>query len=304
MAEILTLNSIGDMVKSMGYTDLKHPLIYIMDVKDFNPPALKNGTKIMTTFYSIWLKDAGCAMQYGRNRFDFNEGVLSFFAPNQVFSSLVDDSQPKPKEGWGLFFHPDLIRKSNLGKTIDNYQFFSYDVHEALHLSKKEEDILKDCVRKIEFELDQNIDAHSQQLLISNIELLLNYCNRFYERQFHTLSNHHKDVVSHVESLIKDYYANDLQLESGTPSIQYLAENVNLSANYLSDLLKKETGKNTKDHINDYVVNKAKTILLNSEANVSEIAYDLGFNYPHYFSRLFKQKTGITPAKYRELNLN
>jgi YesN/AraC family two-component response regulator len=177
-------------------------------------------------------------------------------------------------------------------------------VHEALHLSKKEEDILNDCIKKIEFELDQNIDAHSQQLLISNIELLLNYCNRFYERQFHTRSDHHKDVVSVVEGEIKKYFDQNLQTEMGLPTTKFLAEKVNLSPNYLGDLLKKETGKNTKEHINDYVVNKAKTILLNTENNVSEIAYDLGFNYPHYFSRLFKQKTGMTPAKYRDLNLN
>lgn len=304
MAEIYSVESIGDMVKSMGYDNLKHPLIYVMDIRDFKPPTFLKDMKVMTTFYSVWLKDADCGIQYGRNKYDFNEGVLSFFAPNQVFSSAADFQLTQPTEGWGLFFHPDLIRKSNLGEQIDQYKFFSYDVHEALHLSKKEEDILNDCIQKIAFELDQNIDAHSQQLLISNIELLLNYCNRFYERQFHTRSNHHKDIVSRIEFLIKDYYDQNLQLETGALGIKHLADKVNLSANYLSDLLKKETGKTTSDHINDFVVNKAKNKLLNSTDNVSEIAYDLGFNYPHYFSRMFKQKTGLTPGKYREQNLN
>jgi AraC-like DNA-binding protein len=291
------------MLKSMGRDDLKHPLIYAMKVNDFQPPQDLNGVRMTTTFYSIFLKDAVCAMSYGRNRYDFNEGVLSFFAPGQV-SSFDGKEKMESTYGWGLFFHPDLIRKSNLGKTIKDYNFFSYDVHEALHLSKKEEDILNDCIEKIQFELDQNIDGHSQNLLISNIELLLNYCNRFYERQFHTRANHHKDVVSQVESLIHDYYENNKQHETGPLSIQHLADQVHLSPNYLSDLLKKETGKNTKEHINDYLVDAAKTELLNTSANVSEIAYDLGFNYPHYFSRLFKKKTGITPQEYREQNLN
>lgn len=156
----------------------------------------------------------------------------------------------------------------------------------------------------MEFELEQNIDAHSKNLLVSNIELLLNYYNRFYERQFHTRADSHSDVVTNVERLIKDYYDDGKQLQEGTPSIQYLANEVNLSANYLSDLLKKETGRNTKEHINHFVVDRAKTILLNSENNVSEIVYDLGFNYPHYFSRMFKKETGMTPQKYREQNLN
>lgn len=305
MSEILRVETISQMTQMMGLEEPKHPMVYVIDMKDFKKPEgleLAEDIMIAMGFYSIFLKDGDCALQYGRNTYDFDEGMLSFIAPGQVIGKA--DSEGEVRYGWGLFFHPDLIRKSELGKRIDDYSFFSYDVHEALHLSKKEEDIMNDCVKKIEFELEQNIDAHSQQLLITNIELLLNYCNRFYERQFHTRSDHHKDVVTVIEEEIKKYFDQKQQLELGLPTTAYLAEKVNLSANYLGDLLKKETGKNTKEHINDYVVNKAKTILLNSEHNVSEIAYDLGFNYPHYFSRLFKQKTGVTPAKYRDLNLN
>ena len=296
MSEIIRIETISQMTQATGMAEPKHPLVYVTPIDLFEIPQGFKNVKISTGFYSIFLKDADCGIQYGRNTYDFNEGVLSFFGPGQV-SQVSNDTESS--YGWALFFHPDLIRKSNLGQHIQNYHFFSYDVFEALHLSKKEEDILNDCIQKIEFELEQNIDAHSQQLLISNIELLLNYCNRFYERQFHTRSDHHKDILVKIEKEIQDYFDNGLQIEIGLPSTKYLAEKVNLSPNYLGDLLKKETGKNTKDHINDFVVDKAKTILLSTEQSVSEIAYDLGFNYPHYFSRLFKQKTGVTPAVFR-----
>lgn len=299
--QIIHITNLSDVHEKMGVAPPKHPLISIVHWGDVKPPAEKGTLKYMSDFYTVMLKDADCGMQYGRNYYDFNEGLLTFIAPKQVFSTSTDNFSAT---GWMLLFHPDLIRQSNLGKNIGNYSFFSYDVHEALHLSDKEEGILGDTIEKLEFELAQNIDAHSKNLLVSNIELLLNYCNRFYERQFHTRADSHSDVVTSVERLIKDYYTDEKQLQDGTPSIQYLANEVNLSANYLSDLLKKETGRNTKEHINNFVVDRAKTILLNSENNVSEIAYNLGFNYPHYFSRMFKKETGMTPQKYREQNLN
>lgn len=276
-------------------------MITVIDVEKINVPEELLGQKFSSDFYSVILKEAHCGMQYGRNYFDFDEGVLVFTAPGQVVSS--EEENPNGK-GWMLFFHPDLIRHSNLGMTIHNYSFFSYDVHEALHLSKKEEDILNDCVAKIEAEYEENIDGHSQSLFASNLELILNYCNRFYERQFHTRKAQNQDVVSKFERTIRKYYEDELQYELGTPTVHYMAEQVHLSANYLSDLLKKETGRNGKDHINEFVVDKAKTLLLNSNDQVAEIAYDLGYNYPHYFSRVFKQKTGMTPHEFRELKLN
>lgn len=301
MSDIYRIESISQLAKGIGGKEPKHPLIYIMDVTKFKVPESLINQKIVSNFYTIFLKDADCGMIYGRNVYDFEEGVLSFTAPGQV---AVSTNEVEPSYGWVLVFHPDLIRQSNLGKIIHQYNFFSYDVHEALHLSKQEEGVLNDCIKKIEYELDQNIDRHSQNLLISNLELLLNYCNRFYERQFYSRSNQNKDIISQIEQLIHDYYQSNLQLEHGTPSIQYLANEVNLSANYLSDLLKRETGLNAKEHINDFVVNLAKNRLLNSDLNISEIAYDLGFNYPHYFSRMFKRKTGYTPHEYRTLNVN
>lgn len=299
--QIIHITNLSQAHEMMGLEPPKHPLISIVRWENVTPPAKNVKMRYMSDFFTVMLKDADCGLQYGRNYYDFDQGLLTFIGPKQVFSTTNDNFSAT---GWMLVFHPDLIRQSNLGKNIGNYTFFSYDVHEALHLSDKEEDILNDCVAKLEFELDQNIDAHSKNLLVSNIELLLNYCNRFYERQFHTRADSHSDVVTSVERLIKEYYDEGKQLQEGTPSIQFLANEVNLSANYLSDLLKKETGRNTKEHINHFVVDRAKTILLNSEDNVSEIAYDLGFNYPHYFSRMFKKETGMTPQKYREQNLN
>lgn len=301
MSEIYRISSLSEGFQLLGLEPPKHPLIGIVDVSQMNIPEAMHGQKIATDFYMVSLKDGDCGMRYGRNYYDFNEGVLSFIGPGQIMQSEKEDFAA---EGWMLFFHPDLIRQSNLGSQIDQYTFFSYEVHEALHLSKKEEDILNDCIRKIEFELEQNIDAHTNQLLVSNIELLLNYCTRFYERQFHTRAQSNKDVVSQVDQLLKAYYQEEKQLTGGTPSIQYFADEIHLSQNYLSDLLKKETGRNAKDYINDYIVEKAKTKLVNSQESISVIAYDLGFNYPHYFSRLFKQKTGFTPNKFRELHLN
>lgn len=299
--EIFVVESLAELNKILGIEAPKHPLIGVLQVADTCMPKEMIGVKSTSRFYTIMLKDGSCGLQYGRNYYDFDQGVLTFLAPGQVITTTEDNPNAK---GWMLFFHPDLIRKSNLGEHIDSYNFFSYDVNEALHLSEKEEGILDDIIDKITYELDQNIDAHSQGLLVSNLELMLNYCTRFYERQFHTRTNSHSHVVTEVEQLLRSYYSENLQLESGTPSVKYFADKVNLSPNYLSDLLKKETGKNAKDLINDFVIDKAKTLLLNSNSNVNELAYNLGFNYPHYFGRLFKKKTGITPQKYREQNFN
>jgi AraC-like DNA-binding protein len=185
---------------------------------------------------------------------------------------------------------------------MDDYSFFKYEVSEALHLSEEEEQTMNDVAGMIEKEYNQRIDNHSQRVIVSNIEVLLNYSLRFYERQFNTRVRQSKDIVALFESELTDYFQTQKHLESGLPSIQYFADKANLSAHYFSDLLKKETGRKPKDHINDYVVEKAKNMMLGTEMTISEIAYDLGFNYPHYFTRLFKSKTGKTPVEYRNLN--
>ena len=240
-------------------------------------------------------------MGYGRNSYDFTNGTMVYTKPGQVLIPEEKEIAPDAK-GWILLFHPDIIRKSKLGKTIDEYSFFSYEVHEALHLSEEEQITVSDLILKIEKEFDQNIDKHSQKLIVSNIELLLDYSNRYYDRQFYVRTNLHQDLISKFEQLLKNYYASEKPYQLGVPSVKYCGELMNMSPNYLSDLLKKETGKNAKDHIHAYVINTAKNKLLGSTSTISEIAYELGFEYPQHFSKLFKSKTGFSPARYRNQN--
>jgi len=285
----------------LGHEKPQHPLITLLDASEVGITEEMIGRRMTSELYYIALKGGHCGMMYGRNHYDFEEGVLIFTAPHQVvgFTEEMLDYEP---EGWMLFFHPDLIRRSSLGKHIDEYSFFSYDVHEALHLSDEEKQMVTGLAEMLQKEYTQRIDGHSQRVIVSTLELLLNHSSRFYERQFHTRTNHHSDTVSLFEQELKSYFASGKLLEEGVPSVQYFAERVHLSANYLSDLLKKETGRGAKDHINDFLVEKAKDLLLTTDDSISQIAYSLGFNYPHYFSRLFKSRTGMTPQGYRTLN--
>lgn len=276
-----------------------HPLITIVDPAELAIPEEMLGVKITTELYCIALKDKSCGMNYGRNHYDFDEGVLIFTAPNQV-TTATKTQELGEVNGWMLYFHPDLIRNTSLGEKIDGYTFFSYDVHEALHLSDAEQNIITNCIEMIRMEIQQRIDGHSRQVLVSNIELLLNYCSRYYQRQFNTRAAQNSDIVSRVENLLKVYYQTDQLTEKGQPTLQYLADQCHLSPGYLSDLLTKETGRSGKEHINDFLIEKAKTLLLSSNDSISGIAYSLGYNYPHYFSRQFKKKTGMTPQAYRE----
>jgi len=301
MDEIVHIKSVSHLHELCGFHKPTHPLISIIDVSEWAIPESLVGMRTLTDLYSIGLKDKSCGLQYGRNTYDFDEGVLFFTAPNQVQSVLR--AQKKDEiQGWMLFFHPDLIRNMPLGKTIDSYKFFSYDVHEALHLSPAEQKTITDCMNFVRAEISERIDNHSQTVIASSLELLLNLATRYYERQFNTRSAQHSDVVSRFQMLLADYYESGKLAETGMPTIEYFAQRVHLSANYLSDLLKKETGYNAKDQINNYIIDKAKTILLSESESVSGIAYRLGFNYPHYFSRLFKNKTGMTPQEYRQQN--
>ena len=298
---MISHKSISQLHEGMGMDKPIHPLITIIDTSKLAYGEEMIGQKFSNDLYCIALKDASCGIDYGRNHYDFDEGVLMFTGPQQVIT-LKKAQELNQVQGWMLYFHPDLIRNTSLGSKIDDYSFFSYEVHEALHLSDQEEKIITNCINMIQTEIKERIDNHSQQVIVSNIELLLNYCSRYYERQFNTRVAHNNDVVSNVEHLLKDYYKSGKLLESGPPTLQYLAENCHLSPNYLSDLLKKETGRSGKDHINDFLVDKAKNLLLSSTDSISGIAYELGFNYPHYFSRIFKKKTGLTPHEYRQSN--
>lgn len=299
--QIIHIKSIHQLIDSSGFGKPTHPLIAIIDTSDITFSEEMLGLKITSDLYSIALKDASCGLDYGRNSYDFSEGVLFFSSPNQVFTVSKVQKLNEVK-GWMLYFHPDLIRNTKLGAKIDDYTFFNYEVNEALHLSEKEESVLNNLVNLIENEINERIDNHSQQVLVSNIELILSYSQRFYERQFNTRSAQNHDVVSKFESLLKNYYRTHDLIESGQPTIEYLAKECHLSPNYLSDLLSKETGRSAKEHINDFIVEKAKHLLLSSTDSISGIAYSLGFNYPHYFGRLFKKKTGKTPQEFRQLN--
>lgn len=278
-----------------------HPLITILDTGKLAYGEKTVGKRFSSDLYCIALKDSNCGIDYGRNSYDFDDGVLIFTAPKQVIT-VKKSQELNEVKGWMLYFHPDLIRNTTLSSKIDSYNFFNYEVNEALHLSENEQNTLNQIVHLIQDEIKGRIDNHSQRVLVSNIELLLNYSKRFYERQFNTRSANHIDIVSKVERLLKDYYTDNQIIENGQPTIQYLADHCQLSASYLSDLLTKETGRSAKDHINDFLVEKAKYLILSSTDSISGIAYTLGFNYPHYFGRLFKQKTGKTPQEYRQLN--
>lgn len=297
--DILQIKTITQLHELLGFDKPKHPLVSVIDVSQVKITKEMINVKSAADFYYIGLKNKDCGLRYGRHHYDFAEGVLAFHGPNQVVYA-TSEKDFDTEEGWMLYFHRDLIRTTPLGEHIDDYTFFSYDVHEALHLSELEKQTLNDCVKNIRKEYNERIDNHSQRVIVSSLELLLNYCSRFYERQFNTRTAQNKDIVTKAESILKEYYKSGQLAEYGPPSLHFLAEKVNLSPTYLSDLLKKETGRSAKDHINDFLINKAKNLLLSTQDSVSEIAYKLGFNYPHYFSRLFKTKTGMTPNGFRE----
>lgn len=301
MKPIIHLKHIDEINRFVRSTT-KHPLVSVVDFSKADE-YLEEGTRISADFYTMMFKNY-CAnhLKYGRQSLDFQDGSLICIGPRQV---LLMDTEIERKEdmmGWGLFFHPDLLRGTSLAQKMKEYTFFSYEINEALHLSDKEKQILFDCVQKIEQEIQENIDTHSQTLIVSNIELLLNYCARYYGRQFITRKSANSGVLAEVEKLLKNYFTAENVRQNGLPTVKFLAEQVHLSANYLSDLLKKETGMSAQDHIHYYLIEEAKNILLNTDHSVSEIAYSLGFEYPQYFSKLFKHKTGQTPIEYRNLN--
>ena len=295
------LKSVAQLHQAMGWGKPKHPLISIIEAEKLSVSEEELGIQVITDLYMISLKDKSCGVEYGRNHFDFEEGVMVFTAPKQV-ASVTKVIELGDIHGWMLYFHPDLIHGTHLSEHIGDYTFFNYDVYEALHLSEEEERIVTDCIHNIKSEYEQRIDNHSQRVIVSNLELLLNYCLRYYERQFNTRKKQSVGVVSKFEKELKNYFVDEINTLEGLPSISYFADKIHLSSHYLSDLLKKETGRSAKDHINDFVIEKAKDMLLASNESVSEIAYTLGFNYPHYFTRLFKSKTGQTPMEYRTLN--
>lgn len=258
--------------------------------------------RYISELYIVFLKEGRSGeLRYGRNHYDYEDGTMLFIAPGQVFGHDGNGRTLQPT-GWALTFHPDLIRGTSLGRQIKEYSFFSYDVNEALHLSDRERQVIIECFKKIEYELEHTIDKHSKDLIVSNIELLLKYCVRFYDRQFITRDNIHKDVLVRFEGTLNDYFQSDKPQRIGLPSVSYCAGQLNLSANYFGDLVKKETGKSAQEYIQEKIIDIAKEKIFDLSKSISEIAYEMGFKYPSHFTRLFKQRVGQSPNEYRSFN--
>lgn len=275
-----------------------HPLVSIVDLDKAEPRQLR---RLQYDFYTVFFKKIHCGdLRYGLNNYDYEEGTLIFLAPGQVIGENGDTYyQP---QGTALVFHPDLLLGTSLGKNIRDYTFFSYAVNEALHLSEQERKIILDCFDKIRYELKHSIDKHTKQLIVSNIELFLNYCERFYDRQFITRDNVNKGVLARFEESLNSYFGSEKPYSVGLPAVAYFADELNLSSNYFGDLIKKETGKSAQEYIQNKIIDIAKDKIFDSNKTISEIAYELGFRYPQHFSRVFKQRVGYTPNEYRSLN--
>lgn len=298
MDKIETYNSIDAFNKAFGIETL-HPLVNIADVAKTKRVEIE-GCHCFN-FYTIFLKDVKCGdIKYGRNYYDYQDGTLVFMAPMQIMS--MENRRPEAAKGWVLMFHPDLLRGTQLGRNLKDYSFFSYEVNEALHLSELERRTVLECFRNIENELRHAMDKHSKDLIVSNLELFLSYCRRFYERQFITRSHVNSDILTRFERVLDEYFHSELPKRLGIPSAKYCADKMNFSVNYLSDLLRKDTGKSTLEHIQLRLVEAAKEKLFDTNKSISEIAYELGFEYPQYFSRLFKKRVGMTPNEYRTAN--
>jgi AraC family transcriptional activator of pobA len=302
MKRIFHIDTVSEYNSLLDYQIL-HPLVSVIDFKNTESRSNASVDAVTFGFYAVFLKGdkQHCTIRYGRSKYDYQQGTLVFIAPGQVVSIEEDGKDYKP-EGHVLLFHPDLLRGTPLAQKIKDYTFFSYHVHEALHLSAKEKQIVMDCFAKIEYELSHSIDKHSRGLIVSNIELFLNYCVRFNDRQFLTRDHEHKGIVENFETLLKDHLQSSELQTHGIPSVAFCASKLNLSANYFGDLIKKETGKTAQEYIHLKLLDMAKEKVFDPNKSLSEIAYELGFKYPQHFSRFFKQHVGVSPNEYRNLN--
>ena len=297
MESITRFETIGQY-NAFNNNETLHPLVSVID---FSKADERQNSRSIFGFYTVFLKEIKCGdLRYGCNYYDYDEGTLVFVGPGQVIGVEAPEYyQPK---GYALVFHPDLLHGTETGRHMREYTFFSYDAHEALHLSESERKIILDCFSKISFELEHPIDKHSKKLIVTNIELFLNYCVRFYDRQFITRGLVHKGILERFEDLLNNYFDTENPQTIGLPSVAYCADQLNLSANYFGDLIKKETGRSAQEYIQGKVINIAKEKIFDTSKSVSEIAYSLGFKYPQHFTRLFKQRVGYSPVEYRLMN--
>lgn len=298
MSKINHIRSIGEYSEMRGGNTL-HPLINVLDNEhlDLLPTA-----SYSFDFYCIFLKETKCGdLRYGKELYDYQEESLVFVAPRQILA--VEKYLPgiKPK-GKSLLFHADFIKNTALKSIIQDYGFFAYTSNEALHLSKKERKTVLNIFETIEAELQENLDKHSKTLVISHLQLLLNYSTRFYDRQFITREHVNKGILEKFETLLNDYFSSDKPQNVGLPTVSYCAGELNLSANYFGDLIKKETGTSAQEYIQSKVIDLAKEKIFSIDKSISEVAYELGFKYPQHFTRLFKQKVGVSPNGFRQMN--
>ena len=295
--EIIQLNSVDQYNQLFGLETL-HPLVGVVDLAEATRYPLR--FTINYGIYALFLKDIKCGdIRYGRQKYDYEEGTIVSFAPGQVAETeIVQGTKLKAK---GILFHPDLIKGTSLGQEIKSYSFFSYSSNEALHLSEEEKEIILDCLDKIKLELTHPIDKLSKRLIARNIQLLLDYCMRFYNRQFVTRTESNHDTLSRFESLLDNYFQNGKPQSEGVPTVKYFADRVFLSPNYFGDLIKKETGKTAQEYIQNKLIGVAKELIAGTDKSVSEIAYELGFQYSQHFNRIFKKNVGYTPGEYRKL---
>lgn len=295
MNELIKVDTIFEYNEWAG-AETQNPLVGFIDFSEIKP--LRHARKLYG-FYAVFLKDVKCGeLRYGRQYYDYQNGTLIFVAPGQTFGAEDDGTVFQPT-GYLLMFHPDLLRNTSMGKLIKDYSFFSYETNEALHLSIEERQIIMDCFHKIQYELKRPIDKHSKSLIVDSIKMFLDYCNRFYDRQFVTRDNVNKDILVRFEHLLEDYFKTGKAERIGLPTVQYCADQLHLSYNYFSDLIRKETGITALNHIHNKVIDIAKTQIVSTNKTISEISYQLGFQYSQHFTRLFKRIVGCTPNEYR-----
>ena len=296
MDKILNLDSVDLYNKLYGLETL-NPLVSVIDLNKATSSV--DLIRFNYGIYALYLKlEKACDIKYGRQTYDYQEGTIVCFAPGQTAETNPTTDKVQVN-AHGILFHPDLLRGTSLGKSIKKYTFFSYEVNEALHLSEEERSIVMDCLKIIRMELEHGVDKHSKTLLVNHIELLLNYCMRFYERQFITRGKTNRDVLTRFENLLNEYFESTLAEQDGLPTVKYFADKLCLSSNYFGDMFKKETGKSPQEYIQEKVIELAKERISDTADTVSQIAYSLGFQYPQHFCRLFKKRVGYTPSEYR-----
>jgi AraC family transcriptional activator of pobA len=297
MEDIIRFDSVSQY-NTFNQQETLHPLVTVIDLSTASP---RRKTSQYMGCYGVFLKEVVCGdLRYGKEYYDYQEGTLVFMAPGQVFTVENDGELYQPK-GHALVFHPDLLQGTSLNSRMHEYSLFGYQLNEALHLSKRETQIVLDCFGKIRYELEQSIDKHSRKLIVANIELFLDYCVRFYDRQFITRDTASKGVLERFEALLNSYFLSDKPQTIGLPSVAFCAGELNFSPKYFGDLIKKETGQTAQEYIQIKVIEAAKERIFDGNKTVNEIAFELGFKYPQHFSRLFKQRVGQSPNEYRIL---